>query len=835
MGGAPRIRSRVPPRGHKRDFGCALGWSSNPDSGGNAKPERQTKTNLDDYDTNVDGRTEPNVNLGFGSKTVGSSSPPRAKNSISDCDVSGLASPVLGKRSRTEVETPSSKLAPSFFSRMDEGDSARGGGARSVFQDHVRVPNSSRTPSRYRRSSSRSKLKRSSPCRSHARLPSNIVMGAVDATGGMNARTPDRRCVGGLPEVSGGEQRVESRSSPADVQPHFDEDEQENQRELPKAGGAGVGVSDLNGSFPSDPGIRSSLPTAGALSSQMDVLSGSGISDDHGDQDAGRALRWKLRREGLNEMTAGKVEKCAGECRNQVDGFESMDGYRPNRTSSVVSVDDGLDDGEGFDCAGLGGGSYHMECFTRTDASQDQDAPYSRFSRFSYSTPGFCADADVETGSRGSPVGSCSTIHPRSRYRYSGLSSDRGSVSGSPLRRHVKDRTVGSALSPGSRSRPRTRRRTSIPGPFRTTTPSLPVAQLAQVPHIYDVHALQDNTDGNSSWLIQPQGNVHADTQEFDTLRFSSSSPSTSISGAALQSASGPSNLLLDDKDKPDETADIEAGSSGPGFIGHPPFNGELRNYMKTDMTPDSSTSTGLGGGTDGTQFKYVAPGRPLTSFINNRANDDGSVLRHVDEIEGRDMGGLEHESLGPLNHHGRASPLSGSVSGFVSHVSGVSAVGSLFHPAFGTKPHSDEEGTRSPASSDSRSVSVQSRSIDHGDGGEPEECGLLKSLLESSDPWGLMRKKVLNLPSPTSSDVKRRSKREEEQTVVMRGSLGRRGVGYVTPPSMGALLGEADLNEEVGMGEVEEGEDSQEILDFRSSQPRTAHFPLLVAGKSSR
>jgi len=121
--------------------------------------------------------------------------------------------------------------------------------------------------------------------------------------------------------------------------------------------------------------------------------------------------------------------------------------------------------------------------------------------------------------------------------------------------------------------------------------------------------------------------------------------------------------------------------------------------------------------------------------------------------------------------------------------------------------------------------MSVQLRSTDRA---EPEECELLKSLLESSDPWGLMRKKVLNLPSPTPSEVERKKKRGEDMVKVT-GSFGRRGVGYVTPPSMDALLGVAGLGADVEMEEIgDDGggdEGSQEILDFRSSQPRTDHL----------
>ena len=64
-----------------------------------------------------------------------------------------------------------------------------------------------------------------------------------------------------------------------------------------------------------------------------------------------------------------------------------------------------------------------------------------------------------------------------------------------------------------------------------------------------------------------------------------------------------------------------------------------------------------------------------------------------------------------------------------------------------------------------------------------------------------------------------------------MKEGFGRRGVGYVTPPSMDALLGVVGSGDEVEMEDIEEGggdnDDSQEILDFRSSQPRTDRFSL--------
>ena len=820
VGSALEIEACVPPRGQKRDFGCTPEWSSSPNSEGNAKPDP------DEYDTNVDGAIKSNVNLGFGSKTVGPSSPPRVKNSISDWDVFGLASPILGKRSRTEMESPLFKpvLAPSpppsLFSQTDEGDSVHGGGTRSIFQGHVRVADSLRTPSRYPRTSSRSEPKRSFPPLSPSRLPSvAVMMGAVDTTDGMNARSSGRG-VGGLRKVSREEQRVEFRLSPADVQSHLDGDERVKRHEPP--GAATVEASDMNylspGSFPSDSGIRSCSPTASSMSPRTEVLFGSDVSETHRDQDASWALRWRLRQDGVSEMATGKTRVHAGERGNRLGGVESLHGYHPNRRLSVVSVD-GLDDGGESDHGGV---LDQVERPSRTDVSRGRNTSSSRSSSLSCSTPGFCADVDVKSGSRGPPVGSCSTVLPHSRYRYPGLSSDRGSVFGSHLRRRVKDRTMGDVLLPGSCSHPRIRYQTSMSGRFKPSIPSFSSTSLEEVSCTYDAHIFQDNTElntgGNSSWLIHGHEHVHANTQEFDTLRFSSSSSPTPVPA--------PSNPLLDGKDKPDETMDSEAGGSGPGLIGCP-LNGELRSYMKTDMTSDSSTRTDFNGGADGEN--YIARGRPLTWFINKLGNNDGSVSRHVDGVEHRDMGGLEHESLGPSNHCGHASPISASV----PQVSRGFVAGSLFPPALGTRLHSYERDTRIPTSLDSRAASTRSLSIDHGEGEELEECGLLKSLLESSDPWGLMRKKVLNLPSPTPSEVERRSKREQENMAIVRGSLGRRGVGYVTPPSMDALLGVVDLDSEAEMEDVEDGggsdEGSQEILDFHSSQPCTGHFSVSV------
>ena len=790
------------------------------------------KTDLDEYDAKVDGAIKSNVNLGFGSETVDPFSPSRVKKSISDFGVFGSASPILGKRSRTEVETPLSTLAPSLFSQTDGRDPLRGGGTRSAFRDHVRFPDHSRTPSRYPRTSSRPQPRRSSP-RSHSRLPSHVVvMGAVDTTDGVDARPPGRGGMGGLRKVSGEEQRVEFRLSPADVQFHLGQDERVKSQEPPAAATVEVGTSDLSnlspGSSPSDPGIRGCSPTADSLSPRTEALFGPSPSEVLGDQDTGCALRRRLRQDGLNEIATEKMKMDVEEYGNHLGRIGSMRGYRPSRQLSVVSVD-GLDDDEEFNCAGLGGVLDRAGRFSRADVSRVWDTPGSRCSSPSCSIHGFCADSDVESGSRGPPVGSYPTILPRSRHRRSGLSSDRGSVPGPHIRRHVKGRTVDGVQSPGSRSRSGIHHQTS------TSIPSFSSTPIEEVPHIYGTRIFHDNTKpgtgGNGSWFIHTHEHVHANTHEFDPLRFSSPSPSRSILGSASPSISASSHPLLDDKDKLDENTDSEAGGCGPGFIGHL-INGELRSYVTSGMTSDSSTRTGLNGGADGALFNCNAQGRPLTSFINDLGDNDGSVSRHVDGIEQRDMGGLGHEGLGPLDRCGRASLISGSVSGSVPRVSGVSAAGSLFSPALGTRLHSDED-TQLPASLDSRTTSIQSRPVDRGEEEDLEECGLLKSLLESSDPWGLMRKKVLNLPSPTPSEVERRSKREQEDMVVVRGSLGRRGVGYVTPPSMDTLLGGVDLGGGVEMKDLEEcggdDEDSQEILDFHSSQPCTGHFPTSV------
>ena len=396
-----------------------------------------------------------------------------------------------------------------------------------------------------------------------------------------------------------------------------------------------------------------------------------------------------------------------------------------------------------------------------------------------------------------------------SRSRNPGLSPDRGSVFGPRLRRHAQGRTMGDVLPQGSRSRPRVPRRNPMPNSPKAATSSFSPKPLGGVPYTYDAGASPDNTqlntDRDTPWLIQTHEHVRSDTKEFDMLRFSSSSSSTSISGSVSSPASAPGNLHLG-QDKCDGDKDRDAERSRSGFNERLTPSGELRRDMRIEMKPGLNMRTGSNGGFDGAVLSCDALRHPLTrKSINDPGDGDGSVLGHVAGIEHGDMGGLE--SFGPLvfDRCGPTSLIPGP--GSMTGVSGVPAVGSL-------------------------TVATQSQSIDHHEGGEgePEECGLLKSLLESSDPWGLMRKQVLNLPSPTHEEVERRGNREQEDLARARGSFGRRGVGYVTPPSMDALLEDIVASDEAGTKEVWEGgpgegglEDSQEILDFRSSpQPGT-------------
>lgn len=329
---------------------------------------------------------------------------------------------------------------------------------------------------------------------------------------------------------------------------------------------------------------------------------------------------------------------------------------------------------------------------------------------------------------------------------------------------------------------------------------------LEEAPYTYDAGASPDNTqlnaNRNTPWLIQTHEHVRLDTKEFHMLRFSSSSPLTQISGFSVSSlASAPGDLHLD-QDKLDRDKDSDAEGSRSGFNERPTLSGGLPMDMRIEIKPDLNMRTGLNGDSDEAVFTRDALRRPLTpKLINDLGNGD---VRPVAGFEHRDMGASE--SFGPLafDYCGPASPISGFVS--VTEDSGDSAVGSLSSKVLG-------DG---------------SRSIDRCEGGEGEleQCGLLKSLLESSDPWGLMRTKVLNLPSPTPEEIERKGKKEAQDLVR---SFGRRGVGYVTPPSMDMLLGVIGDSGEVEMKEVCEGrpgegepEESQDILDFSSSQLRT-------------
>ena len=287
---------------------------------------------------------------------------------------------------------------------------------------------------------------------------------------------------------------------------------------------------------------------------------------------------------------------------------------------------------------------------------------------------------------------------------------------------------------------------------------------------------------------------------------------------SASPSVSASRHLILA-KDKLDEDQDSEAGGSGPELGERLPLNTELRSYMKTNATPDSNTRTGLNGTAEGVPLNHDTLGPLTPKFINNWIDDDGSVLRHVEGIEYREMGGLKHEDLGLSDLDGPASPL------FVSGVSGAPVTGSLFTPTLATGIHPDGEDIQSTTPPGSRTVSIQLGSTDRE---EPEECALLKSLLESSDPWGLMKKTVLNLPSPTPSEIERKARREEKGGEVRR-RWERRGVGYVTPPPMDTPPGTVAPDGEIEMEEIGEGEggdeDLQGLLDFCSSQSRTGHF----------
>ena len=791
------------------------------------------KADLGKGHTNVSGGVESNVNVGFGSKTVDQLFPPRVKNLISDWDRFGLMRPITANESRTEEEIPPSKLAlvlsplPLHLRGVGEqGDIAREGRARSASRNHVGVRGPSRTRSRYPRSSSRLGVGNSFDSRSHSGLLSaSVGMDVVDALDG----TPDRRDSSGLRKGLDEERRVQFPFSHSNTRSRIDDlqgELQDHRRGIPNAGGADHPNNlspDL--SFPSDSEIRDYSPTARSLSPRTEVLSGS--CRLFGDKDPAPAIRWGLRLDAFIVMAvAGKTGRGVGGRGNELGGVGDVDGCHPSRRLSVVTGDGGGKEGLGCD-----------------GASRDMDAQDSRCS--SPSCSGSCVGG-ADYGSRSLLAGSCSTAFSRSRFP--GLSSDRGSVLGSHLRHEAKDQIMGDTPSPDTRAHLLVPRHLPTPGFIRAATPSPSSKPFDTVPFTYGPGAFranaQLNTNMDTSWSTQTQQDVHPDTQEFDSLRFSSSSPSTPISGSTPSFVSAPRNLHLG-QDKFDEDTDGDVCNSRSGFNRRLTLNeGLLRSDMKYDMKPDLNLRIGgLNGGVDKAVRGRDGLGRPLTSkFINNWGEgDEGGELGYVAGVEHRDMGGMKRDRFGPVDPRGRASLISGSVS--VAGDSGVSAADLLLTRALSVRTRFyDEDGDiRSPASLESRMPSIQSRSVDHpgGGDGELEECGLLRSLLESSDPWSLMKRKALNLPSPTPEEIERGRGRENRDEV--KGSLGRRGVGYVTPPSMGTLLGVGGPNDEMEM-EVEEDrlggdelEDSQEILDFRSSQPRTGLFSFSFVGRAEQ
>lgn len=401
---------------------------------------------------------------------------------------------------------------------------------------------------------------------------------------------------------------------------------------------------------------------------------------------------------------------------------------------------------------------------------------------------------------------------------------------------------MGDMLSLGSYSHSRVPRKLTTLGLPKPTTSSFSPKPLKEAPYTYDAGDSPDNSQLNSNrntpQLIQTHEHVHSDTKEIDMLKFSSSSPLTLISGFVSSPASAHGYLHLG-QDKYDGHKDSDVGGSRSGFNEHLTLDGELRRDMRIKMKPDLIMRTELNGASDEAVLIHEATRPPFTArSINSLGDHDGSVLEHVAGAEHRDMGGLESFRLLAFDRFGPASPISGSVS--TNGISGVSAVGPLFAQASGTGSHINDEDADIQVHTplDPRTISTQSQSIDCREGGEGEveECGLLKSLLESSDPWGLMKRKVLNLPSPAPEEIKREN-REEDLTRV-RECFGRRGVGYVTPPSMDALLGaiftsgEAETNEVWECGPSHDQlEDSHEILDFGSSQHRTGLLPNSQSG----
>ena len=787
------------------------------------------KPDLDENGTNVNGGVESNVNIGFGSKTVGSFSPPRVENLISDRDEFALTDPVMRNKSKTDEEIPPSKLAlvlsppPLHFVETDEGDIAHDGGTRSALSNHVRIRDPSRTPSPAR-SLSRSGVGNFFTPRSHSSLSRvSVAVDVADAMDGANPRTPDRR-YSGLRDDSDEEGRIDSLFSPTNVRSRIDDDGQhELRRELPNAAAAGMRVDHQRNpstvSTPSNSQKRSCSPTARSLSPRTEVLSVSRFSMGRCDKDIASAFRRGMRSDRLNEIVAGK-EACVGRRGNEMGGVEDMGGCCSSRLSVVT--DDGSEDGrEELCCPGV---------------SQDLDAR-SRCSSPSYFASGSCADARVDSGTRCLPAGSYPTVLPGSRYP---SSSYRWSTFGTRHGQHATGRLMDDKLSPNPYSRFRDFHRTPIPGSLKAAAPAHLSRPIEAASFTYDAGASRDNTQlnthTNASWSIQTKEHVHPDTQDFDTLRFSSSSPSVLMPATSI---SAPRNLHLDGSDD-DKDGYVEG--SRPGFNERFTFNGELRTDMKDNMMPNPNMGTVLSGGADGAVLSRDSLGYlPASKVINNRY-DGGGILRHVEGIQHRDMGGFDSDNVGPFGLRGRASQIPGSL--IVAGVSGVSAAGSLFRRALRTGAgfYDEDVEIRLPIDFGVKTPAIQPRSIDRHGGGEGEgrECGLLESLLESSDPWGLMRRKVLGLASPTPEEIERSERRGDEDEVMVSGSLGRRGVGYSTPPSAGSAPQMADLNGEMEMVEVEgcrpdddDVENSQGILDFQSSQPRAIHSSSILAGRA--
>ena len=286
MGSVAGIGVGVPPRGRQRDFGYTPDWirerSPNPNPEGNAKPGRGTKMDLSEDDTNVNGVVQSNVHLGFGSRTVGPFSPPRVKSSISDWDEFELARTGVGKGSRTEVETPPSKLAlalsprPSLFREMD---------TRSVSRAHVRVPD----------------------VRRHAKFrfsPTEV-----------RPLTHD--------------DRQEKRDDPPQAVGPSDSDSLS--LGSPASDSGMRSCSTTAGSLSS----RTELFPGSGPSEIRDGYDGTA-----------RALRRRLGSDGLHEMGAGKMKMGGGGSENELGGMGFMNGHHQGRRLSMNSIDDVDNGGE---------------------------------------------------------------------------------------------------------------------------------------------------------------------------------------------------------------------------------------------------------------------------------------------------------------------------------------------------------------------------------------------------------------------------------------------------------------------------------------------------------